>query len=481
MTDGEHAFDARKHFLNLPDGVPRTEWPTHVLFYSLRSEVLSVPWMSTAPQDRLARINETLRTLEQRGFDSHSMVRFGLGGRLLEAIRTGLSVQEGLRYQAAFSGAVTELPPLPAVWADLLGPGHTAGQRPQRTRDAIPSTAEIVSTFQFEDAFNCDADEIAAVLPIDPHRELKELIAPASLSRLGFVVTRLASAPSRDYMERWLAGATVDELITWSGALPSCVSPSVPAEVLDRYVWLVERMTSTFFGPWTKSSLILERLWSKGRLDSPFPWQEMAHRRIRTSDLDAELAARSEAMSVPAGGGISSMPLGELTRAALVLLEDDQRGLAAELFDVARAAHPTSADVHNNFAFCRLVDDPSAALQVLELAETLGYDSGAINLTNQIQANLMLGRYRRAIFIAELILDQWDQLAPRSTAFLWAQNDTTGPRLMQVVDSRPVALTLAAAAADHLGDTTASQWRKRHDERCLELNVECLCAAAVPA
>jgi len=471
VLEGDQAYDARQRFLTQVD-LPVPEWSTDAVVYALRKELLSPPWLDADPDHRLRSIEEKLAELDRRGFDSSAIVRYGFGDRLIRALTLGLAIYEVFRLQQIASGK-NELPPLPPLWTHLIDP-----ERPAEVASVTwPISSEVLrSRRQRLDTFTCDLDDdIAPVWEPRPRILGDRATGPT----LDFVMRRLHNAASQAFISQWLAGATLRELITWSGrpAYPSCLE--VPVEIVERYVWVVERMTSTFFGRWTTSSLRLEQQWSDGRVPPPCPAAEMTIREIPSSDLQYEIASRATALTEPDSQGLDAVSLGELVRVALVLIEDGERDLAAALFDAARTAEPESAEAHNNYGFCILPDDPQRALPALRRSEGLGFANGAINLVNQVQAHLLLGQNRAAIAVAEQLHRRWDRL-PRAISFIWALDGNSGPRLIQVLDPRPVAYALAALAADQTGDESAARWRKRHDEHCKALNIECRCMSAAP-
>jgi len=120
---------------------------------------------------------------------------------------------------------------------------------------------------------------------------------------------------------------------------------------------------------------------------------------------------------------------------------------------------PRAPEPFNNRGFCRLPDEPDAAVHDFEKAIALGLPDIALATGNRMLALHRLGRNASAMAIAD---ELWmNGVGSRSQVFVWDFRADT-PTLISGVDSGAYVADLATFIAEQASDDTlAAVWRAR--------------------
>ncbi len=177
----------------------------------------------------------------------------------------------------------------------------------------------------------------------------------------------------------------------------------------------------------------------------------MRDREVNLLSLESEIARRA-VMSIPEGKAIgpAGLPFSLSARMytqAMKLLREGQFAAAATLFEFAISQNSRDAGAENNLGFCLMPEDAAAALEHLERATHLSYESPFINLHNRATCEMRLDHPAAAL---KLIEEGWGDGEYVGTATLWVISDGELVLTERADVVREVA-TLAAQAAEKLG------------------------------
>jgi hypothetical protein len=186
----------------------------------------------------------------------------------------------------------------------------------------------------------------------------------------------------------------------------------------------------------------------------------MATRRIDPDQLAREIARR--ATSDRLGGEHGFVIPSKYVEQALELIERGETAAAAAIFDVVCEASPRSGEAFNNRGFCRLPDDPAAALHDLEKAASLGMDGAPTTVGNRMFALSRLGRYATALEVA----DAWWSSSRSAAGRIYMWDFHHDGNLVMKVDPVEYVADLASEIGQSSGDAVShSRWRKRLETR----------------
>lgn len=219
------------------------------------------------------------------------------------------------------------------------------------------------------------------------------------------------------FVRRWLNGAALMDITTWR--TPSLVQlqdankrPDFPTRISKNSEWLVDRFSSTYLDDWAEDSLKLEWRYMEG--DVPLPCQpgEMGSRVVERNELAVRIA------NIATAKDAQSEHVGRITSAAIELVRDGRRKLAAAVLKPLLQTSWDDGEIHNNYGFCLLPDNVDGGLEALERAAVLGYD-GTVNIANRVLALYWLGRPAAALALAEEAVDQRHRVEPVRTSYMW--------------------------------------------------------------
>jgi tetratricopeptide (TPR) repeat protein len=411
------AFDAAENFYRDSDSPDRSRWEASSLLYELRQAYL--PKLGMLNPQRFDKLTSAMDELRRRGFDVDALLRLGLGAQLAAALSLAIVIPDLLAAQPPGTGEqgdADEMSQLgaPAGWLKLL------------------------------DAFM----ELGRPEDIEP---------PSGTNDLAVAQHRVIAAITGQFAERlriWAGTASLDDLINWRPpAIDDFLAYDLGREFelrveSRRQRWLIDRFTETYLSTWDTDSLKLEWRYQQAAEEPPCPPRQMTGRSVDSNDLARALA---KATMSPVSDTLSV-----LVPTAARLLHEGHRGAAAAMFDAARREQEDNADLHNNFGFCLLPDDPAGALKALELASRLGHRR-TVNVCNRILALFYMGRYAAALEVAERTIEKWEELDTDSS-YLW---DFTSPepKLLDRQCPRCYLVKLAAYIANASGDeVAAARW-----------------------
>lgn len=235
----------------------------------------------------------------------------------------------------------------------------------------------------------------------------------------------------------WATHATADQLLTWD---PPTRFADVTAEPLEfgsldeDGQWIMDRFTRTYLDQWSTESLNKEWLYLHGQIKAPCSPADMQLREVNAKQLSPVMADR---LAIKAGPKPTLAQT--LVQPALAFLKDGRRLEASALFEAATRREPNSAEAHNNLGFCRLPDDPAAALVHFTAAlSARGGDKNVIDM-NRILALAALGRHTSAIDLATAFLSDAPEPNGPTVAWLWDVDsilESDSPVIIEVKDSR---------------------------------------------
>ena len=266
----------------------------------------------------------------------------------------------------------------------------------------------------------------------------------------------------RHKIERWLAGLDPDELLNWKRPTAveyGALSDKATEDTDEVYTWLVERFVGTYPGQWTTSSLHLEWKYLHGDIPAPCLSSTMRQRQIDEATVAKLVAER--AVHPRADRGLGSSPLlgSKYVNLAVDLLKNGHRQAAFAIMDNAVAGNPAGADGYNNRGFCRMFDDPAAALKDFDEAASLGLGSAPHSLGNRVLALALLGKSAIALEVAEV---SWQGQLAGGPHQGWMWSFDGEQRIEEYADLRFYLASLACHVAESSGDSRSENvWRTR--------------------
>lgn len=379
-------------------------WATVSLLVELRNQVTTPP--PDEPHDaadRRRRVGQVSRELDRRSLDSERVLREGLRNEIAGAI-----------FLATALGGV-----FPEIESDSLEDARR------------PATAPL--GWQ------------ALIFPEAP--QLRRVRRSGQDYETEFEITGARAGPPS--IERWIQSAPLAAILDWTP--PTELTEGLRPES-GEYQWLVERLTKTYLEEWSEYALQQEWRFIQGSCRLPCPPKEVKARLIDRQAVAAELADRT-VRRPPTGMEPAPASAALHTPIALKMLKDGRRSEAAALFEATIALYPGDASAHNNYAFCILPDNPSAALESLDRAIDLGRRNNAVTMGNRLLALLLLDRVATAVKVGSDLLSAWHEMTPER-GHMWDAGRTLAhdPVVIKVDDVREyiqdVLVQIAARAGD---------------------------------
>ena len=296
------AFDARQLRLSEPPGAPDILWHTSSLFQVVVRAAHSSPIRPDGSLElrRLIDATSALGALGSRGLDSEHIVRLGVAS----FVKLALALSLGKNSDGRLSNweYITE-------WRSIF----------QRSITGEPSLERYVG----------------AVL----------------------------DGPVAQYLNSWIAKASVEDVLMWrppnQNIKLQSVEPSM--EDIEVWTWLVDRFTKTYLDKWSLSSLKREYSFVKGSWQPEFSTEVLGERVVAREEIATALADRA----MVGRDEIDPAMMNSFVEQASSLLRDGQRTAAAALFNAARSLQPNDLSAKNNYAFCILIDKPEEAKALL--------------------------------------------------------------------------------------------------------------------
>lgn len=230
-------------------------------------------------------------------------------------------------------------------------------------------------------------------------------------------------------------------------------------ETVSAYIWLWQRSVVDGLERWTTASLHLEYLWQNGRRVALFPDEVLAAEGPSSVLLNEQIALRAVEPRQQSDEGAERL-FWQLQEQAVDFLMKGKFTEAAALFEFHHRLHPEDARSINNLGFCRLPVDPESALHHLQVAESSGYPSIAMNVYNQCCCLHSLNRSGEALDRAEAYWQRQREPVD-ADGYIWTSTDE-GWVLRAEANPEVALAELAAMIAIELGLLSrANKWIER--------------------
>jgi tetratricopeptide (TPR) repeat protein len=273
---------------------------------------------------------------------------------------------------------------------------------------------------------------------------------------------QLSPTVSRTLLNAWLEAAArrFDSVRELLGQLPRHILET-DANVAALRMVVGDELEDAFAGviSWAGCKKVLTLLDAVGR----FTQSESVAGRLAEARAAAELKAGALAEEWPAEGidaGDEAAPqwANLLVRIASRQLMAGNAAAAAAIYEVAVEQSASNPTLVNNWGFCLMPLDVTAALETLSRAANLYARPFGVNVANRMLAYVVLGEGHRALELGE----SYYRLGPteRGGAWLW---DIDDPKVLNSdVDILDYILRLASKAAWHVGrDDLYELWERR--------------------
>lgn len=423
VFEADRPFDAKETFWRDQDTPSFSNWHSVALLGGVKETICTVPRARLPGWDQV-RVMGALQELERRGYSADKLVRYGLASKIMSTIQgaVGVYVVLGDIRKELGDGVPETSDPAVARWLDVVSSGAAA-----------------------------DHSEQVRILIERIESTGAELLSDNTTNELGLVFTRLP-----ELLERWVADASLGDLIDWSAPAEATLEAHAVAgsgaDALtepDRQIcqWIWDRFTSTYLADWSPSSLQLEWKYFRRRITAPLDEREMSIRFIEPAELSALVADTKTASDGRSGASR------QMVASAVRLIKDGHRHAAATLFGAVLAIDFEDGQLYNNYGFCLLPDDVQAAYAALEKACSMGYGE-PVNLANRILALYWMGKPVMALELAhEHLTNTNPETLDEAPSYLW--DFTSGrddPRMMDSVSPRDYVVRLAVHIAGDTGD-----------------------------
>ncbi len=322
------------------------------LVLGLAELVKRIPTSAEEARARHDGVAAATEKLNSHSVDAASLIRFGFGGVFTGQIVSGVLLGALLKKESEYFAELFDI----EQWSELLQLPH---------------------------------EEFTRWLTEDPTSERAEAIQQH--------ISRIVPA-----VDQWVRYAKIDDLLS---LLPPTVSqleaakahPATDEEVVNQYVWAVERCTQSDLRSWSTGSLHLEfRRLNDMELPGTPP-ALMWDTTIEVDRLNLEIAGRAVEDASERGSSDSSQLLYQIHDHAQTLLRQDRHREASALFDFYAKTHPGDATAINNAAFCHLPVNPEQALFDLRRAEKQGFTPLGVLVHNMATSLSLLNREREAL------------------------------------------------------------------------------------
>jgi hypothetical protein len=283
----------------------------------------------------------------------------------------------------------------------------------------------------------------------------------ATAARLGLTLPddygQVMGASIGELMPRvvgWLSSLSLRDLLAWQapsasefeGRLDKADPPSPEAR------WIFDRFVTTYLDEWATTSLDLEWAYIHGNLVAPCARDAMRTRIVQESELAVVLAHRKHEKNGASDEHMVSVTA--LVASAVEHLRAGRRTVAAAIFDSCRRAKPHNGVAHNNYGFCILPDDPSGALEALNVAAKLGMESEPVNVANRMLAMWRLGRVTSALELGQKFMEA----SPKDdSGYLWQVDPEGNPELVHARSVIGYVTSLGLVIAESASDQTMAK------------------------
>jgi len=241
---------------------------------------------------------------------------------------------------------------------------------------------------------------------------------PGDERDMAHALSRILSNGPHDHLTVWNVTRTIEELIEWQPPPVDVLLPLVDFEAVNgtrRGSWLFDRFVKTYLREWSIETLDLE--WEyvhKGTPGCGNP-NEMALRRIDTTDLANEIAHRAVERRKGQREDSRGIDPGDFILIAVDHLQAKRYEAAAAIYEGVHKLRPSDSTVLNNLGFCLLPLDTKRAIGVLEESTRLAPKPQAVTYANLAFAHLLNGDSSKALDAIARCLS----LPPEQSAWLW--------------------------------------------------------------
>ncbi|WP_091409859.1 hypothetical protein [Friedmanniella luteola] len=412
----DRAFDASEVYYRDSENAQPSGWSTAALFVSLKRTFERHPFDRTLEQHQ--EVAACMSELARRGFD-------------VELIAHG-----------PLADSVTQ-----AIVGSVLGRTLSEAESSEN-----PDIGEVDSRTSLRDSMYADALEKGELASDHEVSVNDRRLDQETAAKIVFTV----AGDFHRHVTNWCRAASVEDLLSWN--VSADAQGPAPEGRPDRLaVWMFDRFTVTYLSDWAPESLRLEWAYRRGNENlAPVSPAQMALRHVDMADLADRVA------DLAVAGDERAIRDQHLVRNAAAMLRAGKRDAAAALFEAVRQSDWDDPELHNNYGFCVLPDDPGAALKALDLASSKGF-KGTVNVANRALCLLRLGRPVAAIELLESAYEIWDQLDAGSS-YVWGIEEPDKDRLLQKCP-RCYLVGLGARVAESTSDAALTEvWQRRERE-----------------
>lgn len=356
-SSSDKPFDARELYLN-DENRAHPDRRTPALFVELVDLVCAPPASWADPHERSYDIGAASEQLTTRGFDAEAIIRYGIGPQLAINIMMHLILSIAARDDS-------DLAALPVG---------------KETPD-IPRLSDEWIEF-FNSALKADNPDASG-----------NLDETAYFALHGFL----------DRLKAWIDTAQIADIISWCP--PSLNSSELKPDDDDTRqrrecaLWMVDRFTSPYESDWILSSLHLEWLYLHGEVSAPCSLTAMAERRTSAQAVSRQIAHETSRTWDRTHDDRPKKILGaeDFVNVALGHLRNGKSEVAAAIFEALIYVSPRDVDAHNNYGFCMLPHNPTAALRSFTRASEFEKGGNLTTLANTVLAFHLLGKDEEAL------------------------------------------------------------------------------------
>ncbi|WP_141216136.1 MULTISPECIES: hypothetical protein [Nocardiaceae] len=352
-----------------------------------------------------------VNALSDRGVDGESLVRYGLGFNVVAPVAVSLAVEQ--------------------IFGEGMG--------------SVPDTKRWRSVLNLDTVLTAGT---AGSRPA-PNHEIGRLV--------GKVIPTLL---------RWVHWAPITDILSLTPPsteqiedLSSSTEPDV--NVVEQYMWLVDRWTEPRLAAWYPKSIEYEFRWLREVAVNPCPIELMTERSISIDEIAIEYTERN-LMRGDMEGLVQRHQLRVQAQVhAEAFLRDQRYTDAAALFEfMGGQFDEPDANCLNNQGFCLIPESPRRALHYIEAGVDRGYDVPSVSAYNKMCCHVILGNSLDARQVADFYWSEEFDDEPQG-ATLWQRRGDQWV-LVWVDDTRLAVAEFAIKLAQDEGwPARVQRWTKR--------------------
>jgi hypothetical protein len=332
------------------DALPGVDWHPAALFHTFENGVLSPPWLDKSACRRETRLTLALARIGEFGVPPDAIVRVGFGRRIKAAVNShvmgAVSAEDSLdRLPVALGG-----------WLELVA---------ETLDNPAVDASEPSKLFAMFHAFN--------------------------------------RGPYAERVERWIASAPIDRLLSWSYTEEKDVDLREEDMNIrgghEAIHWLVDRFTHTHYSDWYRASLYWELRFAANpeatAAEAGLPLSLLSQRPSHAGLLVESIVSRAS-YALDHELLIGDVSGEELSSYVVALLRNRAVDQAVTVLRSVLDKFPGLQRVRSMLGFCLIPKDPEGALeQIDKCAQEVGGGT-ALLLANRAAAYMRLGQMGRA-------------------------------------------------------------------------------------